>query len=80
MEGVFLFAAIMIIGLVCYILVVLKLVKDKREYNKKLENCCKSLESLNHTLKEANKELDEMYEKFKRSNKKQNEALNSYFH
>ena len=61
----------------------LDIIKNKKENNKNLEqgweNCCKSLESLNHTLEEENKKLDEMCRIIKRSNKKQNEALNSYF-
>lgn len=82
MEGV-LFFAIMIIGWICYVLIMLKVVKEKQENNKALEqgweSCCKSLESLNHTLEEEKKKLDEMCRIIKRSNKKQNEALNSYF-
>ena len=70
-----------LIGWLCYILIMLDIIKNKKENNKDLEqrweNCCKSLESLNHTLEEENKKLNEMCRIIKRRNKKQNEALNN---
>lgn len=83
MKDFLILVGITTIGLICYTFVMIDIIKTKKENNKTLEqgleNCCKSLENLNHTLKEVNKELDEMYRKFKRSNKRQNKALNSYF-
>ena len=63
-----------LIGWLCYILIMLDIIKNKKENNKALEqrweNCCKSFESLNHTLEEENKKLDEMRRIIKRSKSK----------
>lgn len=75
MNGILFFGIVWFIGIICYLIVMSKVLKSRQGYHEALKECCKAYESLNNTLKEFNAELDKQHKKFLDSCEKQNEML-----